>query len=433
MELTSTQPVEDIATADAAAVAARPALRRERVETIDILRGLALFGILAANIRGFAGPATVYFRTELYWPGVADRIAQGIVDIFVQRKFITIFAVLFGVGFASQLDRLEGMHARFGRVYARRLLILAGFGVLHGLFIWFGDILLIYALTGFFLLLFRHAQQKTLVKWSVIGYCIPLAIMLAATLTVTLSSTHFKPPPVPGARELAEVTRVFASGSFAEIQHARAADAVRLNWGYFPIVAPQIFGLFLAGMLAWRNNLFRPAPEALPLYRRTMVVAAAVGIPGNVITVVVTAIYDLPPFAPRPLSAAMGMLGAITVPALSLAYVCGVIVLANDARWHPRLQPFGSVGRMALTNYLTQSVIGTLLFYSYGLGWFGKAGPALLVIPTIAIFAAQIAFSRWWLARWRFGPAEWLWRSLTYAKLQPMAIEREDSGPTASL
>src|SRR5512134_1246588 len=133
----------------------RPVSSSERVETIDILRGLALFGILAANIRGFAGPPSTYFMPHLFWTALHDRIAQAFVDTFIQGKFIAIFAFLFGVGFAVQFDRARTRSARFGRHYSRRLLVLLLLGLVHGVLIWFGGILLIYALAGFLLLLFQ--------------------------------------------------------------------------------------------------------------------------------------------------------------------------------------------------------------------------------------------------------------------------------------
>src|SRR5215210_7814132 len=125
-----------------------PVAPAERVESIDILRGLALFGILAANIRGFAAPAAVYFAPHLFFHAFPDKLAQAFIDAFVQGKFITIFAFLFGVGFAVQLERADARGARFTWTYVRRMLILFCFGLVHGLLIWFGDILLVYALTG---------------------------------------------------------------------------------------------------------------------------------------------------------------------------------------------------------------------------------------------------------------------------------------------
>lgn len=132
---------------------------------------------------------------------------------------------------------------------------------------------------------------------------------------------------------------------------------------------------------------------------------------------------NLPQMPGTPLAAALGLLGAIAVPALSLGYLCLVIVLCQSEAWHARLRRFGAIGRTALSNYLLQSIVGTLIFYSYGLGLFGSVGPAVLLIPTIVIYAIQVVISQWWLQRYRYGPAEWLWRSATYGRWLPLARE----------
>jgi uncharacterized protein len=401
-----------------------PSTAGERVEVVDIIRGVALLGILAANIRGFAGPARIYMEPHLYWPALHDRIAQAFVDVFIQGKFITIFAVLFGAGFAAQLSRIEGRGARFGGMYARRLAILAAFGLAHGLLVWFGDILLVYALTGFFLLLFfRHRPDGSVLKWAVIGYVLPLVVGFAVMLGAALAGDGppRKPPPSPA--QLAAVTETYRDGTWSMIQESRARDAFQLNWGMFPLYFPQILGLFLFGVLAWRRGFFRPLPEHLPHYRRAMLWGFVVGISGNIATTGLRVWYDLPPFAPTRLSIFVAALSAVSVPALSLGYVCAIILLYHSVKWRERLRPFGAVGRTALTNYLLQSILGTTIFYSYGLGLFGRVGPAVLLVATVIVFAIQVAFSAWWLSRWRFGPMEWLWRSLTYMKLQPLARE----------
>src|SRR6266851_4296347 len=138
-----------------------PVAAGERIGLLDILRGLALFGIIAANMRGFSDPAQVYFNIEEMFSGTADKIAQGFIDFFIQGKFITLFAFLFGLGFAIQMSRAEerGKPVKF---YPRRLLVLLVFGLIHSWFIWWGDILVGYALTGFVLFLFRKATRKTI-------------------------------------------------------------------------------------------------------------------------------------------------------------------------------------------------------------------------------------------------------------------------------
>lgn len=422
-------------TAPARDVSLGPTAAADRVEAIDVLRGLSLFGILVANIRGFAAPAAVYFVPDLYWSDSFDRIAQAFVDIFVQQKFITIFAFLFGTGFAAQLSRTEARGAAFGWMYSRRLLILAAFGLVHGLFIWFGDILLMYALIGFLLFFFRRRRDATLIAWAVVGMLIPLLLIGAVTAAMA-AGAPIPPMAQPEPGELRQLTAMFADGTWSQIQQQRIADAIGKNWGKLPFYGSHVLALFLLGSLAWRRGFFAPRPESLPAYRTAMIWGFAVGIPGNVAAAAIRWYFELNPIAPSPMMLAVAVLQAVAVPALSLGYVCAVLLWCRRPRSGARLAPFRAVGRTALSNYLLQSVIGTLIFYSYGLGLFGTMGPAALLLLAIPIFAVQTFLSNWWIARFRFGPAEWLWRSLTYGRLQPLRRTEGDSarahtGPAA--
>ncbi len=397
-----------------------PVSERERVEIIDIVRGLALFGILAANIRGFAGPPAIYFDPSRFWPGLADRVAQAFVDTFIQGKFVTIFACLFGVGFTVQHERAAARGVRLGRTWVRRLGILVVFGLVHGLLIWFGDILLPYALIGLMLFLLRRKSDTTLATWLVVGQFVPTVVMSLMLLHQGMSGRPLAGSPVPGSAELASIAHTFATGSWSEIQTARAHDVFSQNWSFFPFFFMPLLGLFCAGMLAWRHRLFQPPAERLPAYRRVMWWGFGIGIGGNATSTALRWALDIPSFPPNGWSVVVSLIQYVSVPSLSAAYVSAVILACQNPVWHRRLAPFGAVGRMALTNYLMQSVICTLIFYSYGLGLFGRVGPALLMILTFLIYATQPMVSLWWLARFRFGPAEWLWRSMTYGRLQPM-------------
>jgi uncharacterized protein len=393
----------------------------ERVATIDIVRGLALFGILAANIRGFAGPAVVYFQPHLLWGSFPDRLAQAFIDAFVQGKFITIFAFLFGAGFAIQLERSTRSSSRLHRVYARRLFVLILIGLVHGLFIWFGDILLIYGIVGFFLILFRNVKDRVVVPWAIGLYFFPIFLVGFVVLVSLLAGAAPPGPPPPSPDDLRELVETFRNGSWGEIQLQRMKEAVSLNWGFALVGGgPQILGIFLFGLLAWRRRFFQPAPESLPKYRRAMAWGLGFGIAGNVTEVSVRWIADISMFSFSPMSFALAVLRALAVPALSLGYVCLIILLCQRSDWFPRLQRYGAIGRTALTSYLFQSVAGTLLFYSYGLRLFALWGPALLLIPTVIIYGVQAGIMPVWLRYYLFGPVEWLWRSLTYGKKQPM-------------
>lgn len=400
----------------------RPVSTSERVDTIDILRGMALFGILAANIRGFAGPALTYFTPHLFWPAFHDRLAQAFIDTFVQGKFITIFAFLFGVGFAVQFERAEQRGAKFLSTYARRLGLLFLFGLIHGLLIWFGDILLVYALDGFLLLLFRKRMDKTLKIWAAITL---LLMPLVMTGMFIAAQSGAKMPEMPGPKPeaIAREADIYENGSFAEIEKQRAADAVKHNWGFFPFFGWHVLGLFIIGILAWRKRVFHPTPESLPKYRTAMWWGFAIGVTGNVTATVLRWMFNPPPMPTTPVAYAVVVISAIATPALSLGYICFVILVCQREVVRARLRAFAAIGRTALTNYLLQSVIGTLIFYGYGLGLLGDVGPAVLLPMTVAIFALQLVISPWWLRRFRFGPVEWLWRRLTYGGPLPMRRE----------
>jgi uncharacterized protein len=403
----------------------------ERVEIIDVVRGLALFGILAANFRGFAAPAAVYFDPGLYWPALHDRIAQGFVDTFIQGKFITIFAFLFGLGFAVQFERAEVRGTRFGRLFSRRMAILAAFGFVHGLLIWFGDILLGYAVIGLVLLLFRKRKEKTLLVWAAVFYLIPLVIV-GGVVGASAAGAPIPEQQPPSQAELQRIVAAYGSGSFAELQAERAKEVVSMNWGMMPVGGWQILGLFLFGMVAWKRRLLQPADEALPRFRRVTFAALAIGVAGNGFAVGLRWVLDVGPFSLSPALLAVFALQIISVPALSAGYVGSVILLSRNPFWRGRFTRFGAVGRMALTNYLLQSIVGTTIFYSYGLGLFGRGGPALFLVPAVILFAIQAYFSSWWLGRWRFGPVEWLWRSLTYGRLEPLSRDVLQRDPGAS-
>ncbi len=407
-----------------------PVAPAERVDTIDILRGLALFGILAANIRGFAGPAITYFMPALFWPALHDRIAQAFIDTFVQGKFINIFAFLFGVGFAVQFDRAAARSGKFGRTYARRLAVLLLIGLIHGLLIWWGDILLAYAVLGFLLLLFRKRQNKTILIWAIV-FMLLMPLMMTAMFIASQFGGKMPDMPKPDLAAIAKIDETFSNGAWIDIEKQRANDAFHRNWKFLPAYGWGIASLFLLGMLAWRKGFFSPAPESLPRYRKVMWWSLLIGVTGNVTVTVIRWVSDgpmMPTTVPAFLSA---LIPVIAGPALSLGYVCVVILIMQSEAWRARLARFTAIGRTALTNYLLQSIVGTLIFYSYGLGFFGDVGPAVLLPLTFVLFALQAIMSPWWVARYRFGPVEWLWRRMTYGG--PLPMRRESPAVAASM
>ena len=402
-----------------------PVSLSERIVFIDILRGMALFGILAANMRAFFAPLDCYWYIGVLFHSRADVLAQVFIDAFIQGKFISIFSFLFGMGFAIQLSRAEARGARFLSFYPRRLLALALFGLIHGLLIWAGDILLTYAISGAILLLFPKRQQKTLLWWAGSLFALPI---VASTVFLALYFSRFhRPwmdPKPPDMQKLYAVINIYAHGMVRQILAQNWVEWKReLPTTGFAIYAT---GLFLLGMWVWRAGIVQRLDEYRPVFKRVCAWCIPLGLIISIYVAIAKAVVP-----PGTVSLWGWFAGILWLPGshiLSAGYVTGLALIFLHEDWRRFLLPFAAVGRMALTDYLMQSVLCTLFFYHYTTGLYGRIGPALGLVPTVILYGAQVVFSNWWLKRYRFGPMEWLWRGMTYGKFPSM--RKEEPVPT---
>ncbi len=407
----------------------------DRITVIDILRGFAIFGILVVNIHLFANPwnaARPSFDTSL-----GAGIVTSLTNLFFTNKFFSLFSFLFGLGIAIQMNRAEAKNVRFLPLYLRRLLLLALFGLAHGVLIWIGDILLIYAGIGaVVVLLFRGRKPRGLLVWGLI----PLVLM---TLFIWMGvlSTELLPEEMTGvqamtAQQAALVEEanahdlvVYGSGTYAEITAERFGDFFALFGKAEVFIMPSVFIMFMIGLAVGKSGVLFDVDNNLDYFRRMLWWTLPLGMLFNVAALATG--VDLSSSAANALDWSFGifMTGLfIGAPLLSLAYMSGIVLLSRQdwaMHWLRHLAP---VGRMALTNYLMHSIICTLVFYGYGLGLYGQLGPVALIGIVIAIYVVQIPLSAWWLKRFRFGPFEWLWRSLTYMQFQPMRVAEPNSG-----
>lgn len=404
-----------------------PISSEERLDVLDILRGFAVFGILLINLPLYGAPVS-YMRSDV-WPSVPDHIANWLIVFLAQGKFYALFSLLFGLGLAVQMLRTEARGTRFVPLYLRRLTILLVIGLLHTFLLWWGDILHIYALLGFWLLLFRKRQPKTLLAWA--GASLMISVLLFVSFGGVAVFRNMRLPieqrqqNAAARKELraAETNRAiqtYSEGSYVEMGRQRIKDLQAEYAGLTPYI-PHIFAMFLLGLYAGRRGIFRDVTAHLPFIRRVMWVGLAIGLPGNLVFAafkveLASAVQTFP------LNVMVQILYLISASALCLFYASSITLLLQKRSWQERLAPLKAVGRMALSNYLLQTVIGTALFYSYGLGLYGKVGPAICLGLSVTIFLIQIVLSNWWLSRFHFGPVEWLWRSLTYLKPQPARL-----------
>jgi uncharacterized protein len=403
--------IQDTITPEATGpVAIGPVPGEERITVIDCLRGAALFGILTANMRGFNAPLAAYMDARLMWTWLPDRLMQALVDWLVSGKFITIFATLFGIGFAIQMDRAASRQQGVA-FYTRRMAVLLLFGVIHSFALWWGDILVSYAICGFFLLYFRNLSQPAVLRWAHVMYWFLLVLYLGFFMS-TLVGAPASPQP---DHKIQEAIDAYARGSYAQIVAMRAREWANAN--SFVFFLTRILGIFLYGLYIWRQGYLRQPAEHLDWWKRAQRLGLSIGLIGNLLEVVLEWMFHPNMMRPTLLTALLLALQSLAIPALSLGYASTLVLLWQDQAWQRRLMPFSYVGRMALTNYLLQSLICTTLFYSYGLGLYGRVGPLADFFIGVVIYSAQVPFSRWWLSTHRYGPMEWIWRRLTYGRL----------------
>lgn len=382
---------------------AAPTSPAERVEAIDIVRGLALFGVLVVNL-------LIAFRVPIFQSYLPSRPPlEGVgraVDLFMryvlQGKALTLFAFLFGAGLAIQWERLAARGEGPYRLF-RRLAVLLAFGLAHLLLVWSGDILTVYALLGFVATPLMAAAPARLLRWAAMLFGISILLSLMPW------------PAVPDARvfalENATASHVYANGSYRDIR-AYSLHELAVTQPMLLYLHPQTLGLFLLGAWAWRKGLLRDPSRHRGLLHGIAIVGIVAG-------AILTHLNNSEAWTP---STALG--AVLLFPSFSFAPVvlamgyAAVLLLALEHAGARRvLAAFGPVGRMAFSNYIAQSLVFTTVFFGYGLGLMGRVGPAAALAFGIAVYALQVAWSAAWLRRHRFGPLEWLWRTLTYGRI----------------
>ena len=404
-----------------------PVTPKQRIAIIDILRGFALLGILLVNMQQFNG-SFVAIIAGLDKPETAlDQLAIWFVDFFAEGKFYSIFALLFGLGLALQHQRAEAQGAHFGPYWLRRMAVLLVIGLVHAYLIWTGDILILYSLLGALLLLWRNARPRTLLIWTLALLLLPLLINAALWVLVMLGAQSMGEAAMAEvldeamggyAVQAVETDRIYATGSYAAVTWQRVSE-MNLVFSTMPFFAPNVFAMMMLGLYTGKRRIFENVEMHLPFIRKLWVWGLVIGVIGNFLYVYFGHQASRTTPSPQLLLSLTGQ--TFGAPALAIFYMASLTLLAQHSDWQRRLAPLSYVGRMALTNYLLQSLVCTLIFYGYGLGLYGKVGAAVTIMLTVSIYLLQILFSNWWLRRFQFGPMEWLWRTLTYGRKQPMA------------
>jgi uncharacterized protein len=413
-----------------------------RIVALDVLRGFALLGILFVNIMHFSGVASLGQE----WTGFADKAVQGFIQFFVRSKFLTMFAMLFGIGFAMQIARLEEKTGQYLWTYGRRLLVLLLFGVAH-LTLDPAEVLYGYAISGAVLLLFRRVSLKALLLWALLVMPLPY---LHTAIVSTLATAETPSQVLEEAEQTEQQTnqqvenededtdsgnswnpyageravRVHSEGDLSEVLAYNIQFSVTRHtssWVNYLWGVPVLLPLMLVGAFIGRRRIMERIHDEIPLLRKAFWIGLGFGIAGTWFSQVLFGWAAMAGWDPW-VGFAGSLLWVLAGWSMALGYAAGIVLLVQRDFWKKCLAPLQAVGRLALTNYLLQTLICTTLFYAYGLGLYGKFGPATAALLAIAIYLFQVALSLLWTRRFRFGPAEWLWRSITYGRLQPMRI-----------
>jgi uncharacterized protein len=453
-----------------------PIREGERLITLDVLRGVAMLGILFVNIQLFSLPFAVGFgMVGMDEAPLADELSWAFVKIFFEYKFISLFSLLFGAGMVVQMTRAEAKGRPFVGLYLRRLAVLAAFGMAHALLLWYGDILFVYALIGVFLLLVRKVPGRTMIivaaafvlTSAVLSFgCGSLQALMMQAQAAGQSQVEadapaageadlvtdedepqadetedIVPPEESEAEAVPEDDRMprslrtmidaqfqpmnpkWIAGELEAYKHGPFLDAIifrAASWSFALMGAVFSYGWRVAGMFLLGAGLMKLG-FFLPTRRRwhaiLCVAGFAVGVPMEVAAAgIIVANEHALNFA-AVFAAVIHELGSF---ALCLGYTGAVSLLASSRRLGGLCRPFAQVGRVALTVYLAETIAATAVMYWWGLGWFGDLSRPQLLVMVFAIYVPLLVLSVLWLRFFTIGPFEWLWRTLTYGRLQPM-------------
>lgn len=392
--------------------AATPIRTSERISQIDIMRGFALFGVLWINLVTQShelAPAGAFDNLPTAW---LDGIIAPIAYVLVTGKAMALFSLLFGFGFAMMVDRLEHQGLDAGRIFLRRITILLIIGLTHIFLVWLGDILHVYALMGFVLFLTRRWSDRALL---ICG--LALALLSTPVVEFVLHQLYDYPFPWFALYEEGPVRRfdIMLGNNYS----AYVAELWRATWtemwgtpDYIPYISITL-GRFMLGAWIFRQGWLQHAATYLGEFRRWSMVLVGAGV---AFALLGRALYGF--------DEDLGYwFEAVPQLVLGLGYGATVVVLCRGDGLPVIIKAIGDVGRMALTNYLVQSLVYVFVLFGFGFGLLRYLGATLCLTIALSTFAAQMVFSRWWLSRFRFGPVEWLWRSLTYGKRQRLRLE----------
>lgn len=394
-----------------------PIQAKERFVILDALRGFALLGICLANFPEFSLYTFQPAEVTAAMPSAAiDRVVRFIQYLFIDGKFYTIFSILFGIGFSIIIANAERKGANGFKIFYRRMSVLALIGFLHLMLLWSGDILLLYAIAGMLLPLFRRLSDRMLLSVSALFIFVPVLIewstgMAQISLSAWASDLQWHYCAKYGITEENFGVWLRDALSYAGVFQFLIQGAFERMWEFLEgHRLLKVMGLFLLGFYIGRSRIYAGLACHRKEIGRTGTISLLVGLPLSVV-------YAWDSVSGHPFGDTVAsLLYAVSVVPMGISYMAGMAWLFMKYETSGMWRYIAAPGRMALTNYIGQSLIGILLFYGIGFGWGASVGLGTTELIACGVFVVELLCSLAWLRYFRYGPLEWIWRMLTYGE-----------------
>ncbi len=395
-----------------------------RIISLDVLRGIAVLGILIMNIQSFSMIGAAYINPTAF--GDLNGINKWvwiISHLLANEKFMSIFSILFGAGVILFTERAIEKNRKAAAFHYRRMFWLLIFGLMHAYFIWYGDILVAYSLCGMLVFLFRKMAPKKLVIFSLLFFIIPIIFNVASGLTIQYwpeeSYNQNLQSWIPDTEKVATELSAMQGGWIAQMA-IRVQGAIFMEtFLFFWFTMWRVISMMLLGMALYKWGVLS-ARRSLMYYMRMTLFGITAGLIIIAVGIYENFSYNWSMDYSMFIGGQYNYVGSVLV---ALGYIGIVMLICRSEQFSWLKNLFSSVGKMAFTNYILMSLLGMFIFYGNGLGLFGKVERSIQILIVFAIWILILTISPLWLKTFRYGPLEWLWRVLSYWRRQPMKIK----------
>ncbi len=391
---------------------------KKRIDLLDIYRGFAIFGIFVVNIIIMNSTFLNQDEFAKQWTSTIDQISEKVVQLFFYTKFFPIFSLLFGLGISMQALKFFDENKLSFSFFGRRMLILFFFGIFHIIFLWSGDVLNLYAIIGLFTTLMIKRSNKLILMLSVLFIFFPFYNHFFEFLFNIL---NFQPEIYLKNYTGETVNQIIKNGTYLEGMKLRLLEYLSNIPMLFGFLAPVAISMFLLGLYLGKNKIYNSLESFIQRIKKPMLLITIITNIYRITFLFVLVnreIFKLENY--REIFIKIMVLSDV---AMGLFYLWVIGWIYYNATWKNVLLPLKYVGRMALTNYIIQSIIGLILFSSIGFKLYETLSPSEAFMTAILVFIFQVIFSKIWLKHFKFGPLEWIWRCLTYKELLPIRIK----------